>query len=112
MNQKHVNSLFHSVKTPGFGIGDQRPSPAAPFNNPGPGQYRLPTDFGYVDVTPRKDYSHTQMNTRRSTSPDLNIQDSIMSSDNKETRLTLTGPVKAKRSTSRNLKNKVSKIYY
>lgn len=51
---KQVNSLFHSVLTPGFGTGD-RPSPAnfTTTVTPAPCHYRLPSDFGYVDHVPK-----------------------------------------------------------
>lgn len=46
-----INSMYHSVKSPTFGIGD-RPSQAKRFVTPAPGTYRLPSDFGYVDCKP------------------------------------------------------------
>ena len=54
---KQVNSQFHSVLTPGFGIGN-RPAPHTMHYTttvtPAPCHYRLPSDFGYVDVKPMK----------------------------------------------------------
>ena len=46
-----INSMYHSVKSPTFGVGD-RPSQAKRFVTPAPGHYRLPSDFGYVDCKP------------------------------------------------------------
>ena len=40
--------MYHSIKTPSFGIGD-RPSLGQRYKTPGPGTYRPPSDFGYVD---------------------------------------------------------------
>ena len=41
--------MFHSIKTPSFGIGG-RAKWGSRNNTPGPGTYRPPSDFGYVDV--------------------------------------------------------------
>lgn len=44
-----VNSNFHSIKTPSFGVGG-RMRLTQRFQTPGPGSYRPPSDFGYVDI--------------------------------------------------------------
>lgn len=44
-----VNSNFHNIKTPSFGIGG-RAKWGSRNNTPGPGSYRPPSDFGYVDI--------------------------------------------------------------
>ena len=41
--------MFHSIKTPSFGVGG-RGGWASRNKTPGPGTYRPPSDFGYVDV--------------------------------------------------------------
>jgi len=46
---KHVSTHFHSTKVPSFGIGG-RSRWTQRFQTPGPGAYRPPSDFGYVDV--------------------------------------------------------------
>lgn len=45
-----MNSSYHSVKTPGFGFGERSKLINTRFCTPGPGSYRPPSDFGYVDV--------------------------------------------------------------
>jgi hypothetical protein len=50
---RQVISSYHSIKTPSFGIGE-RSETAPRFITPAPGSYRLPSDFGYVDIAPIK----------------------------------------------------------
>ena len=40
------------MKTRTFG-NEQKPSWAASFQSPGPAAYRLPSDFGYVTLSPK-----------------------------------------------------------
>ena len=85
---KQVNSLFHSVLTPGFGIGD-RPSPIrfTTTITPAPCHYRLPSDFGYVDVKPitlkgnLSPIKGKKRNMNRSPSPKGQAHDSLYSTD-------------------------------
>lgn len=42
-------SNYHTIKTPSFGIGEKL-KVLFPNKNPGPGSYRMPSDFGYVDA--------------------------------------------------------------
>jgi|TARA_B110001450_G_C17564249_1_gene458081 hypothetical protein len=84
-NGKQVNSLFHSVLTPGFGSGD-RPAPErfTTTVTPSPCHYRLPSDFGYVDVRPRSNLSPLKVkktNRNRSPSPRGQAHDSLYSTD-------------------------------
>ena len=44
-----MNSQYHSIKSPTFGYGE-RTKYVGRFKTPGPGTYRTPSDFGYVDV--------------------------------------------------------------
>jgi len=94
---KQVNSLFHSVLTPGFGTGD-RPSPKrfTTTVTPSPAAYRLPSDFGYVDVKPTikgnlspiKRGGRKSMN--RSPSPKGLQHDSLYSTDIRLQQISLT----------------------
>mmetsp|Transcript_3926 Transcript_3926/g.5930 ORF Transcript_3926/g.5930 Transcript_3926/m.5930 type:complete len:211 (+) Transcript_3926:781-1413(+) len=44
-----MNSGYHSIKTPSFGVGDRQSMKTHRFQTPGPGTYRPPSDFGYID---------------------------------------------------------------
>lgn len=55
---KHVSTKYHSTKVPTFGIGP-RSRWTQRFNTPGPGAYRPPSDFGYVNIGKFGDSQHT-----------------------------------------------------
>jgi len=58
-------SNFHTVKTRRFGTSLRTTSDVR-NNNPGPGTYRAPSDFGYVDFKPRSGYtSQSRGSTRK-----------------------------------------------
>jgi hypothetical protein len=50
-----INSSYHSIRSPSFrGNPQARVAYELPrFQTPGPGSYRTPSDFGYVDNVPR-----------------------------------------------------------
>jgi hypothetical protein len=49
-------SNFHTVKTRRFGTSLRTTSDTKNFN-PGPGSYRAPSDFGYLDFKPKSGYT-------------------------------------------------------
>ena len=69
-----MNSSYHSVKSPTFGYGE-RTKYVGRFKTPGPGTYRCPSDFGYVDVVPKNNRERDDINNYGP-----NFNDSIMSS--------------------------------
>jgi hypothetical protein len=49
-------SNFHTVKTRRFGTSLRTASEIKNLN-PGPGSYRAPSDFGYIDFKPKSGYT-------------------------------------------------------
>lgn len=44
----------------------QRPDIALKVETPGPGSYRPPSDFGYLDFKPKSEYAGVRVRTNRS----------------------------------------------
>ena len=62
-----VVSHYHTILTPNLGsTGEQRPSDKLRFKTPGPGTYRPPSDFGYVDLIPKIDNRSVMDNYQQS----------------------------------------------
>jgi len=68
MSQKtgmqHV-SFYHSVKVRRFGTAQRPDIGNGKQKTPGPGTYRPPSDFGYLDFKPKTEYSPVGVKTFR-----------------------------------------------
>lgn len=56
-------SNFHTVKTRRFGTSLR--TTEVRNANPGPGSYRAPSDFGYLDFKPKSGYTPQSRSTQR-----------------------------------------------
>jgi hypothetical protein len=57
-------SNFHTVRTRRFGTSVRTASEIR-NHNPGPGTYRAPSDFGYLDFKPKSGYTPQSRATQR-----------------------------------------------
>ena len=71
-----MNSLFKSIKTPLFHPGAK---PNEKCGTPGPGSYRLPSDFGYIDIVkqtePKQSTTKSSAATDRVQVPKIQLSD-------------------------------------